>query len=150
MTKDEYKQEIEKHIVEVKGLLLIAIKELLKKANRHDASKLQSPEIDLFSKYIPELAKIQYGSKQYKQALKKLRPALDHHYAKNAHHPNHYVKGIKGMNLFDLVEMICDWISSAKRHQTGDVKQSIILNQKRFGYSDDLKLILFNTLKVLK
>jgi len=147
MTKDEYKKETWKHIAEVRGLLLIVIGKLFKKANRHDASKLQPPEFDLFVKYTPKLAKSIYGSKEYMRLLKELRPALDHHYAKNAHHPNHHAKGIRGMNLIDLIEMLCDW--ATKKDKKEDIKQSIILNQKRFGYSDDLKLILLNTLRIL-
>ena len=147
MTKDEYKQKTVQHINKVRYLLLTVIEKLFKKACEHDATKLQSPELDLFVKYTPKLAKSVYGSKQYMRLLKELRPALDHHYAKNAHHPNHHAKGIRGMNLIDLIEMLCDW--ATKKDKKEDIKQSIILNQKRFGYSDDLKLILLNTLRIL-
>ena len=147
MTKDEYRKETWKHIIEVRSLLLTVIEKLLKKAARHDASKLQPPEFDLFAESMSKFAKTPYGSKQYEQILKDLKPALDHHYAKNAHHPNHHAKGIRGMNLIDLIEMLCDW--ATKKDKKEDIKQSIILNQKRFGYSDDLKLILLNTLRIL-
>ena len=35
------------------------------------------------------------------------------------------------------------------RHNDGDILKSIEINQKRFGYSDDLKAILLNTVKEL-
>jgi hypothetical protein len=49
------------------------------------------------------------------------------------------------MNLIDLLEMLCDWKSSTMRHADGDVFKSIEINQKRFGYSDELKMFLINT-----
>lgn len=49
------------------------------------------------------------------------------------------------MNLIDLLEMICDWKASSERHADGNIFNSIEVNQKRFGYSDDLKKILKNT-----
>ena len=54
------------------------------------------------------------------------------------------------MNLIDLLEMICDWKASSERHADGDIFKSIEINQKRFGYSDDLKNILMNTATFLK
>jgi hypothetical protein len=53
------------------------------------------------------------------------------------------------MNLIDLVEMLCDWYAASKRHNDGDIMKSIEINQKRFGFSDDLRQILENTVKDL-
>ena len=54
------------------------------------------------------------------------------------------------MNLIDMLEMICDWKAASERHADGDILKSIEINQKRFGYSDDLKNILINTAIFLK
>lgn len=59
--------------------------------------------------------------------------------------PEHYENGIKDMGLADIVEMICDWKAATMRHVDGDIRKSIVLNQDRFNYSDDLKLIFLNT-----
>ena len=53
------------------------------------------------------------------------------------------------MNLVDILEMVCDWLSACKRHADGDIYKSIEHNQKRFGYSDDIKKILLNTVEML-
>lgn len=53
---------------------------------------------------------------------------------------------IRGMTLMDLVEMICDWKAATERHDDGDIRKSIELNQGRFGYSDELKQIFLNTI----
>lgn len=58
--------------------------------------------------------------------------------------------GIVGMNLIDLVEMICDWKAASMRHENGDVRKSIEINQKRFNYDDTLKSILLNTINFLE
>ena len=79
-----------------------------------------------------------------------MKPALDHHYAVNSHHPEFYADGIRGMSLLDITEMLCDWKAAALRHADGNILKSIEINQKRFGYSDELKQILFNTVHALR
>jgi hypothetical protein len=54
------------------------------------------------------------------------------------------------MNLVDLLEMVCDWKAATLRHANGDIEKSLEINQKRFGYSDELKAILRNTVKLLE
>ena len=58
-------------------------------------------------------------------------------------------RGITGMSLIDVLEMLIDWKAATLRHNNGDILKSIEINQKRFGYSDDLKKILLNTVKEL-
>ena len=53
------------------------------------------------------------------------------------------------MNLIDVIEMLCDWKAATMRHADGDIKKSIEINQKRFGYSDELKAILLNTIEFM-
>jgi hypothetical protein len=59
-------------------------------------------------------------------------------------------QGLQGMNLIQITEMICDWLAATKRHADGDPHRSIELNQSRFGYSDELKQILHNTVTYLE
>jgi hypothetical protein len=58
--------------------------------------------------------------------------------------------GIRGMSLVDLTEMLCDWKAATLRHDDGDIRRSIEINQERFGYSDELKQILINTLPLIE
>lgn len=146
MKKAESMVATYRHKEQVALNLKEVIQDLHLRSIYHDDSKLYSPEVDIFTEYTPKLADIEYGSDAYKQCLENMKPALDNHYSENSHHPEHYVDGIKGMSLMDLVEMICDWDASSKRHSTGNIYKSIELNQKRFGYSDELKSILINTI----
>lgn len=138
-----------KHIKRVNELLLIASMELQQRAIVHDDSKLVSPEKELFDEYTPKLADVEYGSEEYKQFLSGLKVALDHHYAANSHHPEHYKNGVDGMNLFDLIEMLLDWKAASERHATGNIMKSLEINQERFKISPQLNNIIENTVRYL-
>jgi hypothetical protein len=40
-----------------------------------------------------------YWGEEHKHSLADLKTALDHHYLRNAHHPEHYPNGVDGMSL---------------------------------------------------
>lgn len=134
-----------KHIKRVAELLTQAAQKLIDRANVHDASKLESPEKELFDEYTPKLKGCTYGSDEYHQYLKGLKVALDHHYANNSHHPEHYKNGVNGFDLFDLVEMFFDWKAATERHDDGNIYKSIDYNKTRFEMSDQLCDIFRNT-----
>ena len=138
------------HIQQVQRLLGRVIGDFLRRSEAHDQSKLVSPEVEIFDEFTPRLAASTYGSSEYKTMLAAMKPALDHHYAHNSHHPEHYPNGIVGMSLLDVLEMLCDWKAATLRHANGDIRQSIEINQARFGYSDELKILLLNTLTLLE
>lgn len=133
------------HIKDVENNLYFFITELINRSLVHDKSKIEEPELKTFAEMTPKLKSSTYGSEEYKGFLEQMKIALSHHYANNRHHPEHFKDGIRGMNLVDLVEMVCDWTAAVKRHDDGDIYSSIEKNQKRFGYSDELKQILRNT-----
>jgi hypothetical protein len=146
--------ETYKHIGFVRELLTLIACQLLSRANSHDESKLESPEVEVFDEMTSKLATCTYGSYQYKEFLRQMKPALDHHYQNNRHHPECHSKGVQDMNLVDLVEMLCDCSrrmqkAATRRHDNGNIHTSIEINQKRFGYSDELKQILLNTVELL-
>ena len=137
------------HIKRVAQLLTEASAELIRRANIHDNSKLNSPEKEFFDEYTPKLAGSTYGSNEYREYLKELKVGLDHHYANNSHHPEHYQNGINGFDLFDLMEMFFDWKAATERHNDGNIFKSISINKERFGYSEQLAEIFTNTAKRL-
>ena len=145
-----FEAETRKHIQEVGNLLQQVAIALLHRATQHDMSKLAPPERKTFEEYTPMLADTTYNSTEYKGYLKKLGPALVHHYKVNAHHPEHHRNGIDDMNLVDIVEMLCDWIAASKRHNDGDPYHSIIKNQQRFQMAPQLTNILLNTVDELE
>ena len=70
-----------------------------------------------------------YESDEYKQVLKEIEEAVQHHYQVNRHHPEHFENGINGMNLIDLIEMVCDWVAASQRVKDGDVYKSLDINR---------------------
>jgi hypothetical protein len=155
--KDQ-RPETKKHINNVRDLLRKVEWEIFMRGIRHDRSKLESPEREIFDEYTPKLKGTTYGSDEYKDYLKEMQVALDHHYINNRHHPEHFTPMVAhmnvinetfAMNLIDIIEMLCDWKAATMRHTDGDIFKSIELNQKRFGYSDELKSIFINTIKEL-
>jgi hypothetical protein len=153
------------HIGKVRLYMSRAIGMLLDRANIHDSSKLVEPELATFDEFTPKLAESEYGSNEYKANTAAMGEALEHHYAHNSHHPEHYENGIAGMSLIDLIEMLCDWYAASQRTKRpampaasgradapqydDDFLRSIALNQERFGYTDELRLILTNTAREL-
>lgn len=53
------------------------------------------------------------------------------------------------MNLLDLTEMLCDWIAATRRHPDGDIHRSIDQNAERFGYGDEIRRLLHNSVEPL-
>ena len=146
---DTTKLETMEHIDHVRTNLSIIIKELINRQNNHDQSKLHSPEVEIFHEYTPKLKQLTYNSKEYKDCLKNMGVAIEHHYQNNRHHPEYFDNGIKGMHLIDLIEMFCDWVATTKRHNNKDVNRSLAINKIRFNYSDDLMEIFKNSVELL-
>lgn len=149
MTIAECQVETIKHIENVRKYIRIFTDALTNRAIRHDSTKLESPEVEVFAEFTPKLAHSTYGSEEYNGFLKQMNTALQHHYASNRHHPEHFTKGIDDMTLVDIVEMLCDWKAASLRQNDGNLLKSIELNANRFGYDDQLKKIFINTAKLL-
>lgn len=134
-----------KHIRRVQELLSDVSRRIVQRALVHDESKLCEPEASLFEEFTPKLAASTYGSEEYEGFRKAMGPALDHHYAHNAHHPEHWPNGIRDMSLIDLIEMLVDWKAAGERHANGSIEASLKTNQQRFKYGDELASILART-----
>ena len=134
-----------RHIKRVNELMGEAAICLIRRSQIHDDSKLEEPEKSAFDIATPKLKDLVFGTPEYQQSLDDLKPALDHHYANNSHHPQFYKDGIDGMCLFDLLEMVIDWKAAGERGKRGNIFKSIDINKERFGVSDQLHQILINT-----
>jgi len=136
-----------KHIHRVRYYLYKMIEELDARARAHDASKLESPEAEIFGEHWDSLRTTEYNSPEYKALLEKIKPALDNHYAKNRHHPQHWPNGVNDMTLIDILEMLVDWKASTERNKNGNIRTSIEKNVERFGLSEQLAQIMQNTVR---
>lgn len=139
------KTETKEHQLQVTVALAPIIERLQAIQFTHDASKLEEPELSLFAEWGPKLKTLTYGSDEYKAALKAMGPALQHHYESNRHHPEHHNEGVRGMNLVDLIEMVCDWKAASLRMKDGSLIKSLGFNANRFNLDPQLVKIIANT-----
>lgn len=150
MSEYDSRPETEDHINTVRRYGARILLDMIERLRKHDQSKLESPEKEYFDKYTPRLKELTFGTPEYTQNIQDLKPALDHHYKVNDHHPQfHGEDGINGMNLMSLVEMLIDWKAAGERGKDGNIYKSIEINAERFGISKQLKRILINTAKYL-
>lgn len=113
----------------------------------HDCSKFSKTESEGFGGFLPKLQNSSYGKDDYEDLLEQLQPVLKHHYKFNRHHPEHFQNGYSDMNLVDVVEMLCDWQASVKKHRCGNIVRSIEYSKKRFFMSEDIVKIFLNTVE---
>lgn len=140
-------QDTLEHIRHVQNFLNQFAFELVERGRVHDMSKLLSPEKEGFDRETPLLKNVKYGSQEYKDSLARLKDTLMHHYTNNTHHPEYYKNGIEGFDLFDLVEMYCDWKAASMRTKDGNFADSIDISSKRFKLPKELIEIFKNTHK---
>jgi Family of unknown function (DUF5662) len=157
MTNYDSRPETYKHITRVHVFLDKVIVNLRNRAYQHDASKLVEPEWSAFNIATPKLATLEYGSEEYRQSLRDLGPALQHHFQHNDHHPEHYAHGVEQMSLMALIEMLCDWRAASERtkQRTDDPEKvktfqdGLAHNFERFGIDKQLQSILIATVEEL-
>jgi Family of unknown function (DUF5662) len=149
LSEEDCIRETKEHIAQVREFMIMFAQDLMQRALVHDESKLEEPELGIFREFTPKLATSTYGSEEYEGFRSAMKPALDNHYAKNSHHPEHYENGVNGMNLADLVEMFCDWKAASMRHSNGDITQSIKTNTDRFKLDKQVVDIFTNSIPLV-
>lgn len=142
--------ETREHISRVSFFIHKFIKELIDRADGHDKSKLDSPEVEIFTEFTPKLAHLTYGSKEYDECTAQMKVALDHHYAKNRHHIQHHKLGIEDMNLVDIIEMFCDWRAATERHHDGNLCKSISIQASKHNINPQLVKIFENSVELFE
>lgn len=145
----ESQRDIIDHIAKVQRNLLQTICNLADRSREHDASKLEEPELSGYEALQGRLATVEYGTDEYRQALRDGRDTISHHYAHNRHHPEHWPLGINNMSLLDILEMLADWKAAGERTKNGNLVASIEINIKRFEIDDQLAGILISTAREL-
>lgn len=143
----KFTKSLTTHIKYIREDILYIINKLYNRALNHDNSKWSDEERPYYEKTNSiETSKLS----SYKDVLEAtydiVAPALDNHMKLNRHHPEHHKNGINDMNLIDLIEMVCDWHSSAK---TRKLPLDIKYNVDRFNISPQLEKIIKNTINEL-
>lgn len=138
---DEIKALVEmlEHNAVVQRNLLKIADALRTRATSHDKSKFSLEEFEDFVE-LKKISRIHaYGSQEYDDSMKDNK-ALDLHFERSAHHPEHYAGGVADMSLLDIVEMVCDWkaVNLTKRYNpsTRSWEELLVIQTKRFKLTD--------------
>ncbi len=147
MSEEVYDSTLDtlRHSRRVDELLLQLITDLQARLTKHDQSKMEPPEKEMYDRVTPRLKASTYGSEEYKGFLADMGEGLAHHYAKNRHHPECHEDGVNGMTLVDVAEMVCDWKAATERHDDGSLEKSFPIQAKRFDLAPQLVDIMRNT-----
>ena len=159
---------IRRHQEHVKKLMHAVVMDLHVRAQVHDDSKFspeEYPHIQAIGELVQREGKVDFGTPEYEARKKLLGPMLEHHYANNDHHPEHFmdgaerdirrwrkgdgvelidVTGVAGMTLMALVEMFCDW-SAAASDRNPDGALDIGVGCKKYEMPPMLEEIFRNT-----
>lgn len=143
------RQETLEHIRKVQARINEVQTNLYERAQQHDLSKLREPELRGYAALQTRLAAVEYGTDEYRAALAAAQPTIQHHYAENDHHPEHWPNGVADMSLLALIEMLCDWKAASERTKQGSIGRSLEVNADRFGLDAQLASILRATVAEL-
>lgn len=152
-----YEADTRKHQQLVQEIMVQAAKQILDRATRHDNSKLLSVEREAYVEPVWNLntKDIPYGSEEYKKQCKMMGEGLKHHLDNNDHHPEYHEDPIYPsetfgkMNLFSLLEMLCNWVAAAQR-RGGDPAAPIQRFKEKYGITGQLEGVLVRTLYELE
>lgn len=137
-----------KHQKRVAEWMNVAVMELIERMVNHDHSKFSSSEKDFYIDPVYELntQEVPYGSDRYKELTKQMGDGWKHHKLANDHHPEHFGDNpFDQMNLFQLLEMCCDWIAASER-RSNDPTAPLVRYEDEHGMSKQLALILKHTI----
>ena len=147
MTKSE--QGTREHIGKVRYHMATILANLAERSNAHDLSKLEEPELSGYESLRQAMQGVEYGTPAYKAVLAAHEGIIQHHYASNTHHPEHWPNGVEDMSLLDIIEMLADWKAASERGERG-FQHSLEVSIARFHFDDDrIGQILINTAKEL-
>ncbi len=119
---------------------------LLRRAENHDNSKLKSPEFELWEQMDSE-PKYAYGTKEYFEKMDRYRPLFELHWKNNRHHPEHFERSYDDIDLIDILEMICDWLSYKDNLTYTQASELVSMQCERYNFSEELRELILNTLK---
>lgn len=136
---------IKNHQQKVQKNAHLLCSELIKRADEHDKSKLEEPELTGWEEMDKE-PRYEYGTEEYFEKQERYRWVFQHHYLNNKHHPEYWRGFLCDMDLIDVLEMICDWASFDYMTYT-DAIEIIEQQMDRFGFNGLLKSLILNTFK---
>lgn len=137
-----------RHIRTIQAYMTLIGREWAERTRRHDESKFDTIELEGYVGIAEATKGLTAGSQEYLDALEPYRKVIKRHYLLNDHHPEHFDSGVNGMNLIQILEMVCDWIAASTDREMHPM-QSIDAQCERFNIDAQLKKIIINTMNQL-
>ena len=134
-------------IINIRHIMLVqaAINKITAELNRrglvHDVTKFQEDEFLGFVKLNQADKLYGYGTPEYKAALAE-NNAVELHTSRHSHHPEYYHNGVNEMNLFDLIEMVCDWRAANQVYGVTTFEESLQKSMDRFGLNENQRFVV--------
>ena len=154
-----YEVDTRKHQQLVAEKMVKCAKRLLDKGMAHDASKFSEIEKRTYTEPVWKLNhnNVEYGSEKYNRLVAQMDEGWEHHIAENDHHPQWFEKfgsqtlddPIKAMDMFALIEMLCDWIAASRRNNSRACDAMRFL-KKKYPLDSQIECILNNTLDLIE
>lgn len=126
---------IMEHKARVKQWIEVFIKELRRRADIHDDSKLREPEISGWRAMDKE-PRYKYGTKEYFNKVDKYKWLMEQHWKSNRHHPEYWTLNPdkQSRDLIDIIEMLSDWLGySSKKPSYKEAKKLVEEQTKRYS-----------------
>ena len=137
-----------RHIMTVQALLRRFARQLLNRADNHDLSKLAPDELGGMIEIDSIADKFRLNSPEYMAALS--GTAIKLHRSRYSHHPEYHLNGVEDMNIFDLVEMVCDWKVANQLRGHPEWKKSVGMMAERLSLSSEYVLLVNLIAKALE
>ena len=152
-----YEADTRKHQQLVAKAIIAVAHNLLDRAMRHDASKFEEVERKSYIEpvWCLNTEEVPFGSDRYKKLTAQMGEGWDHHKHANDHHIEFFEPyavqtlndPIKGMNVFALIEMMCDWIAAAKR-RGNEPALALDSIKRKYLIDEQLEAIIRNSLNM--
>lgn len=137
---------IQNHISGVRRRVTLVCTALMNRAITHDNSKYSEKELNAHISMTDEMDGVKYGTDTYYAIKRRYESLSAEHSANNRHHPEHHPNGIDDMNLVDVIEMLCDWLTGSENTGT-PVERSLEINEEHYNVSPQLMNLLRNTIR---
>ena len=134
------------HRHDVSRCLSVLVESLMDRSVCHDLDKFHPEVVDKHCEMFENFQKNRppYGTPEYDQVRERFAQILERHYQANRHHPEHFRNGIEGMNLVDVMEMVCDWVAATPKDQ--DLFDAVGLNCSKYGIDRQLMCLIVKTI----
>lgn len=118
---------------------------LLKRATKHDNSKLELEELEALSKIAEDGDSLREANEKMSDFKKK---AIELHWKNNRHHPE-FFSDVSNMDEIDILEMVCDWYARSMQYNTNLIEFCETRQENRFHFPEEMYKKIYNYCEII-